>query len=166
MQSATIICTADLKSPPFSYFVISIFGDRLKNFLKAPISTNFEGGSARKKNAFLVKTFPKRALKCHFGPCFFKLLHAYRNNLAEKKLFLVLWEISEKQYGRSKKKDDKILKFSNTFWKSAPLEKILDLPLVKIFNQIISKIIQLDLNFADKITSTRISLAELPAFFL
>ena len=98
---STIRPPADPKGPPFVLFWdIHCRLTDPKPFLKAtlaPIYTNFEG-EARQKNA------PKIVLKVR------------RRKLGQNRDFLVFWESSKNQFGRPKKKVDKI------FEKSPPRE--------------------------------------------
>ena len=52
-----------------------------KKFLKAPIYTNFEGGSRAKKTRFFGQHFPKKAF---FGLFFFQNFDGGAENLAKK----------------------------------------------------------------------------------
>ena len=55
---------ADPKGPPLVPFKISIFGRATrKNFLKAPIYTNFEGGARAEKTQFFWSKFSEKCLK-------------------------------------------------------------------------------------------------------
>ena len=90
------------------------------NFLKAPLApicTNFEREGARaKKKQFFGQIFPKSAKKRLFG-LFFEKFCLRRRNFDQNRDFLALWESSKNQFGRPKKKVDKI---SERFFKIRP----------------------------------------------
>ena len=93
---------------------------------------NFEGGR-QKKNAIFWSTFSKKCLKTFFFlACFFQNFGFGIKTLVKMWSFsrlikIVIWESSENQFGRLKKKVVKILDF---LLKLLPLEKILDPTLV------------------------------------
>ena len=98
-----------MRGPPLYYFEIYIFGDDPKIFLKAPLApiyTNFEWGSCAKKRDFMVKNFQK-VLTSLFWPVFLTFASGAEN--FTKTVFLVIWESSENQVARPKKKE-KLLK--------------------------------------------------------
>ena len=82
--------TADPKGPPLYHFEIYFFG-------KVPFGANIHQFQreerAPKKRNFLVKIFRKLPKNAFFG------------------VFIVIWEGSENQLGRPKKKVDKIFDF-------------------------------------------------------
>ena len=95
---------ADPKGPPFVLFWdIHVWLTDLKIFLLAllaPIYTNFEGERAP-KNAIFSRHFPISAVKRFFG--LFKNLIPAQKNWSNQGLYLV-WDISENQFDRFKKK--------------------------------------------------------------
>ena len=89
------------------YFEISIFGEDPKNFLKAllaPIYTSFEGGARAEKTQFFGLNFPKSAF---FWLVFLKFC-LRRRKFGHNRNKTVPRESSKNQFGRSKKKVDKI----------------------------------------------------------
>ena len=101
-----------------------------KIFLKAPLTpicTNFEGEARAEKRVFLVKIFQKLPKNAFFGLFFFQnFACGVENCTLNQGLFSALGEFKIFVWLTNGKKIDKIFK---KFWKSAPLEKILDLPL-------------------------------------
>ena len=90
-----------------------------KIFLKAPwapIYTKFEGGARAEKTQFLAKFF-QECPKTLFWPVFWKIC-LRRRKFCQYRVFGVIWESSEYQFGRPKKKVGK--NFDFFFWKSAP----------------------------------------------
>ena len=82
-------------------------------------------GARAEKRDFMVKVFQK-AHKNAFLACFLKKW-LRRKKIIQSKVFIVIWESSENQFGRPKKSREKFpRKISNFSWKSAPLEKFLD----------------------------------------
>ena len=112
---------ADPKSPPLYYYEIS------KIFLKAstvPMYTNFFGGGgggecAPEKTQFFGQNYPK-CLKRLLWPVFFSKFCLRRIKLGQNRVFLMLWESSENQFGQPKKSRANFRKFLKT-----PLEKTL-----------------------------------------
>ena len=119
---------ADPKGPPFgTFYEIHFLPTDPKIFLKAPLApiyTNFEGERAPKKRDFLVKIFQKVPKNAFFG-LFFQIFACGAKNFAKTGTKPCIRESSKNQFGRPKKKVDKIFEI---FWKSA-LEKILHPPL-------------------------------------
>ena len=112
-----------------------------KNFLKtpsAPIYNSFEGERAPKKRNFFLSKFLKKLPKNAFFGLFFQNFASGAKNLA-KIYRTVLWESSKNQFGRTKEKS--LQNIREVFWKSAPppppLEKILDPPLLEVFDILI-----------------------------
>ena len=74
---------------------------------------------------FFGRKFPKKCLKMLFWPFFKNLSQNRRRKLGQNRVFILVWESSENQFGRTKKKFDKI--FKNCFKvRPPPLEKFLD----------------------------------------
>ena len=101
--------------PPADRFVffwdIHFWLTDLRIFLKAPLEpifAYFKGGTRAEKRDFSVDIFqkvPKNAFLAFFKICL------RRRTFYQIKVFIVVWESSEKQFGRPKKKVDKIFKF-------------------------------------------------------
>ena len=119
---------ADPKGSPFILFwhIHSLLTD-LKMFLKAPsvpIYTNFEG----ERGPTFCPNFPKSAKKTLFSACVLKT-YLRRRKFGQYRVFIVVWETSENQFGRPKKrKSIWSTKFSNFFWKSAPFPRLWEIP--------------------------------------
>ena len=82
------------------YFEISIFGDGRKTFSKAPLAPIVRGDRAPKKRDFLVNAF---------WPLFLKFCVRHRK-IVQTRVFLIVWESSENQIGRPKKRSAKLSK--------------------------------------------------------
>ena len=75
-----------------------------KNFLKAPIYTNFEGGARAEKTQFFWSKFSKKCLKTPFLTLFFSKVCLRCRNFCQNRGKTVLWESSKNQFGPPKKK--------------------------------------------------------------
>ena len=70
--------------------------------LLAPLDTNFEVGAlVKKRDAIFGKIFPKNAYNAFFG-LFFNFFPQCKE-IDQNRVFFVLWESSENQFGRPKK---------------------------------------------------------------
>ena len=96
-----------------------------KTFLKAP--TSFEGGVRAEKTQFFWSKFFKQCLKTPFLACIFFQNFACGTffKTGSFRVYIVLWESSENQFGRPKKKVDKIFEIFSKI-RPPPLKKILD----------------------------------------
>ena len=111
---------ADPNRPPFVlfwdiYFLVTDQKNYLKTHSAPPIYINFEGGARAKKTPV-------------FRPVFFSKFCLRRRNFGQNRVFVMLWESSENQFGRPKKMSTKFLNFFENP-PPPPLEKILDPPL-------------------------------------
>ena len=84
---------------PLYYFEISILVTKPKKCLKASINTNFEGGGVLAEK-----------MRLFFFPVFSKLCLRHRK-FGHNRVFLVLWESSENQFGRPKKSRQNFLRY-------------------------------------------------------
>ena len=82
----------------------------------APIYTNFEGGARAEKTGFFGQNFPKKPKNVYFLPVFSKFCLRRRKS-GRNSVFLVLWQSSENQFGRPKKKGRQNFRF---FLKNPP----------------------------------------------
>ena len=116
---------ADPKGTTLYYFEISIFGLlTLKFFLRrlwCQSTSILRGERAPKKRDFLVEIFQKVPKNAFFG--LFSNICLRRRKFGQIMVLIVVWESSENQFGRPKKRSKK---FSIFFGKSAPFEKFLD----------------------------------------
>ena len=83
----------------------------LKAASKSALYTNFEGGVLAEKTLFFGQNFPKSAEKSLFLSVFFSKFCLRRRKIWPNQGLLVLWESSENQFGRPKKRSTKFLKY-------------------------------------------------------
>ena len=119
--------------PPLVPFQKSIFGRPTLKFFQRRLWCQFIlilRGSARQKNAFFFVKIFQKVPKNGFFDLFFQKNCLRRRKFGQNRVFLLLWESSENQSVRPKKKVDQIFcKFAPPPPPPPPLEKILDPPL-------------------------------------
>ena len=84
------------------------------------------GERTPKKTRFSCQTFQKKGLKTHFSACFFSKFCLWRRSFGKNRVFVMIWESSENQFGRPEKNSRQNF-FENP--PPHPLDKILDPPL-------------------------------------